>query len=391
MKSAALLNAAAAWALAGSIAFASEAERPITIGQSISGELMQGDRQQADGSFSDFYVFEGRAGQTVTIEMSSRQLDSYVGLFAEGEKSPLAYNDNAGRSGRDARLNFVLPRTQRYLVAANAASGGETGAYRLSVRETAAVRPTPPKPRDIAPGKPAAGELSERSGRAADGSLYETHRFRAKAGERFHVSLESRQFDSFVSVHRPGEDQDLGFASARGGGAADLSFTAPSAGVFEIRANAATEGEKGRYLLRLERDAPAAPPSPQAIAYADTVRGELAIGDAVGEDARFYDLYRFKGARGDEVTITMRSSMFEPFLSVHAPGEGRSLASAVDDGNGGRDAELTFIVPADGTYEVLANAWRGERGDYVISIERIGRLPGARAENPPIRDGRDPS
>ena len=66
--------------------------------------------------------------------------------------------------------------------------------------------------------------------------------------------------------------------------------------------------------------------------------------------------------------------MFEPFLSVRTPGEGRSLASAVDDGNGGRDAELTFIVPADGTYEVLANAWRGERGDYVISIEHEDRV-----------------
>jgi hypothetical protein len=68
---------------------------------------------------------------------------------------------------------------------------------------------------------------------------------------------------------------------------------------------------------------------------------------------------------------------------VRRPGDDRALATASDDGYGGRDAELTFVAPADGFYDVWANTLSaGQRGEYVISLERLGRHTGEVARNP---------
>ena len=142
-------------------------------------------------------------------------------------------------------------------------------------------------------------------------------------------------------------------------------------------------GSAGRYALWLGRDGAAAAPPIKAIAYGDTVYGELTAGDAKARDDSFYDAYRFRASRGDEVSVTMRSPMVESYLVVRRQGEDRVLATASDDGYGGRDAELSFVARADGVYEVWANTLgAGQRGDYVVSLERIGRRTGEVARNP---------
>lgn len=379
--------AGAAAMLAAGAALTAEPEQPIRLGQTVEGRLQAGDRQQTDGSLFDTYVFDGQAGQTVVVEMSSRDFDAYVGLFEIGDRQgPLVYNDNAGRRGRDAALNYVLPKTGRYVIVANAVEAGEQGAYRLALKTAQAPTPVRPRVQGLAVGKAVRGELGRRSGMAPDGSLYDLYAFTAKAGQRVRLNLTSADFTTFLSVHRPGEAQDLAFARERGDREAELIFTAPSDGRYEVWANAATPGEEGRYVLRLTQEGAAAPAQPQVIAYADTVRGELVPGDARAADGSLYDLYRFRGSRGDEVTITMRSSMVEPFLSVRAEGQARELASAADDGYGGRDAELTFVLPADGAYEVWANTLQPRQsGDYILAIERVGKASAQVAENAPHR------
>lgn len=392
-KLSASVLAAIGLGLAGAAAASAEdARAPIRVGQSIEGELAPGDKLEPDGTLFDSYAFDGKAGQMVSIEMSSRQLDSYLGLFVDGQASPIAYNDNAARRGRDARLDAVLPKDGRYIIVANTVQVGEAGAYRLTLKPGRAIVAERPRAKALASGKAISGALGERSGRAPDNSLYDLYRYRGKAGETVRISLSSVDFDAFVSLHRPGEERDLAFARNRGARNAELTYTLPKDGDYEIWANTSTPGEVGRYTLRLDRAHAGAPAAAKAIAYGDTVRGELDASDPKAHDGSYYDLYQFKGARGDEVTITMRSPALESFLSVRPKGAAGDLATAADDGLGGRDAELTFVLPQDGVYDVWANTLGAdERGQYLLAIEKIGRHTGEVAENPPKPSGRTPS
>lgn len=371
--------------MGGAAAADATAPKPLDlrVGQTITGGLVAGDRTEPDGSYFDVFAFEGRAGEGIAIEMRSKEIDAVLALYVEGREAPIALNDNAGRRGKDARIDAVLPQTGRYVIVANSATGGETGHYSLSVRETKPLRAMVPPARPILLGKTVQGELSSHSGRAGDASLYDLYRFHGKAGETVRASLSSNDFEPFVSLHRPGQAGELAFARDHGQRSAEVSVTLPIDGDYEIWANAATAGQAGRYALWLGRDGASDTPQIREIAYGDTVRGELTAGDAKARDDSFYDVYRFHAQRGDEVTVTMRSPMLEAYLAVHRQGQDRVLATASDDGYGGRDAELTFIAPADGVYEVWANSLgAGQRGQYVVSLERIGRRNDAVARNP---------
>ncbi|MDB5453859.1 MAG: peptidase [Caulobacteraceae bacterium] len=376
---------ACAGALACLLASTAAAAEPPQIrpGQTLSGALQKDDRLEPDGSYFDVFALQGRAGQNVAIDMSSRDLDSVVALYVEGHDGPIAINNNADRRGRDARIDIVLPSDGRYLIVANSAEPGESGRYRLSVRETRPVAAARPGGRTIGLGKTVQGELSARSGRAGDASLYDLYQFRGRAGDRVRLSLASNDFEPYLSLHKAGQAMDLAFGRDQGQRSAEVAVTLPVDGDYEIWANAATPGQTGRYSLWLGRDGAVVAPDVRPIAYGDTVRGELTAGDAKARDDSLYDVYRFKAARGDEVTVTMRSPMLEAFLAIHRQGQEGSIATASDDGFGGRDAELSFVAPVDGFYDVWANTLgAGQRGAYVISLERIGRRTGEVARNP---------
>jgi hypothetical protein len=356
---------------------------PIKEGRAVEGSLAQGDRLEPDGSYFDVYAFDGRAGQNLAVEMRSDDLDSVVAVYAEGHDGPIAVNDNANRRGRDATVELVLPKKGRYLIVANAAEPGEGGRYSLMVREQRPIQAVAPAARAIALGRTVEGVLNERSGLAPDASRYDLYRFHGKAGEAVRASLSSSDFEPFISLRRAGAAEELAFARDHGQRAADVTVTLPADGDYEVWANAATAGQTGRYALWVGHDDGPAVATINPAAYGDTIRGQLTADDAKARDDSFYDLYRFKASRGDEVTVTMRSPMVEPYLAVHRQGETKALATASDDGYGGRDAELTFVAPADGYYDVWANTLGADqRGEYVLSLERIGRHSGQVARNP---------
>jgi hypothetical protein len=368
--------------LAASLAQAAE-PTPIRLGHTITAELSEGDRTEPDGSYFDVYAFDGKAGEQISIDMRSKDVDSVLALYVEGQQGPIGINNDADRRGHNAKLDFVLPKDGHYLIVANAALPGETGAYRLTVNERKPIVEVRPSVRKITPGRAVQAALGERSGRAGDDSRYDLYRFHGKAGEAIRVSLSSNDFEPFVSLHAAGEKTELSFARDHGQRSAELRAVLPADGDYEIWANTATPGETGRYALWLGRDGEGAAPPARPIAFGDTVFGELTAGDGKARDDSLYDAYRFKASRGDEVSVTMRSPMVESYLIVRRQGDERPLITASDDGFGGRDAELTFVAPADGVYEVWANTLSaGQRGDYVISLEKIGRHTGEVARNP---------
>jgi hypothetical protein len=107
---------------------------------------------------------------------------------------------------------------------------------------------------------------------------------------------------------------------------------------------------------------------PKPIHLGDAVRGELTDTSPRQPDGTPYQAYVFTGKKGQSVAIGMKASTFDSFLILRRQGEDHDLASD-DDSGGGRDALLRFVLPADGTYEIRANAVATDgRGVYSLSF-----------------------
>lgn len=107
---------------------------PIRAGAVIEGELTDDDSQADDDSYYDLYVYQGRAGETVSISLSSDEFDTYlvVGRIVDGAFEALESNDD-GEDSTNSLIRITLPEDGDYVIRANSLIGDETGAYILRV------------------------------------------------------------------------------------------------------------------------------------------------------------------------------------------------------------------------------------------------------------------
>jgi hypothetical protein len=107
------------------------------------------------------------------------------------------------------------------------------------------------------------------------------------------------------------------------------------------------------------------------IQYGQQVQGALAASDVKLPDDSYIDEYVFRGRSGDQVTISMRSAAFDPYLALGAYPDGRTWQGMAtdDDGGGGTDARISFTLPADGLYVIRANSVEvNEQGAYTLQV-----------------------
>lgn len=84
-------------------------------------------------------------------------------------------------------------------------------------------------------------------------------------------------------------------------------------------------------------------------------------------DNSYFDAYTFEGYVGQQVVIDMVSNDFNSFLILILPDAANVLQD--DDSGGGSNAQITTVLPQDGSYIVLANSLSaGETGDYTLSV-----------------------
>ncbi|WP_231510453.1 S1C family serine protease [Fischerella sp. PCC 9605] len=100
-------------------------------GQTVTAKLHSGDGILANGSYYQAYVFKGRAGEKITIEMNSKQIDPALFLLLPAQKKLVEQNDDISSKDFNARLVVTLPEGGTYVVLANAFERGESGEYSL--------------------------------------------------------------------------------------------------------------------------------------------------------------------------------------------------------------------------------------------------------------------
>ncbi|HEX8213323.1 MAG TPA: PPC domain-containing protein [Longimicrobium sp.] len=359
------------------------AQAPIRVGQTVRGELSATDPTAGDDSHYDLYTFRARQGERVTFTLRSSAFDAYlaVGRMEGGEFDEIESDDD-GAGDTDARLAITFPADGDYIVRANSLSGGETGAYTLTVEaggeeEDDEDAPTPAAvAAPIRTGQTVSGALAASDPKMADGSYFDHFRFTGRRGEQVEVVMRSTAFDSHLSVGQL-DGTELNVLEmdddGAGGNDARVRLTLPENGDYVIRANSVSGGETGAYTIALRPYTPPPAPRPQAIRAGQTVNGQLSDSDAQADDDSYYDAFVYEGRAGERLRITMRSTDFDAFLSV-GQGTGESFESIQtdDDQGGGTDARIEITLPRAGTYVIRANTLTGgETGAYTLIVERL--------------------
>jgi hypothetical protein len=101
-------------------------------------------------------------------------------------------------------------------------------------------------------------------------------------------------------------------------------------------------------------------------AEAETFTGSLASGDETNDTGKYVDTYTFEVAEGQQMTVSMRSDVFDTYLIVQSP---NGTTSENDDFGPGL-SQVTLIADRAGTWTVMATSYSsGTVGDYTVDVE----------------------
>jgi hypothetical protein len=227
---------------------------------------------------------------------------------------------------------------------------------------------------------------------ATDPAMYERGRFKvyqfqASPGRRYVVSLESADFDAFLTVARTVggiTDHMLVNDDAGEGTGSRLRFTVPAAGTYLVLAQSLSPDGTGAFTLRMDT-VTIRPPRVQGLSLGTPVNGALEESDAEYDDSQsegFYDLYRFVGRAGQRVRVRMEMEEHYPAVEIGSMKDG--VFTPLENVTTG-PAGVTATLADAGEYFVRAGAYGGVTGDYTLTAEE--RAPAPAPRTTPIRRG----
>lgn len=355
---------------------AASAQTRLSVGGEAAGSLQDGDQQLDSGEYVDVWTFEGRAGQQVTISMSSTEIDSY--LMLRGPAGLSEWNDDRASGEPHARLTVRLPADGQYRISATSYEPGERGQYLISVIEGAGPGSGQEGGGEIRLGQTGAGRLALGDDRLEAGEFTDRWTFRGTPGQSYVVRLNSGAFDPYLLVRGTGVEEDNDDEPGRGSVNSRIEFVMPEDGEVRIYATSYQADETGDYALLLSEagaeEAPAAVVASAAtLEIGQTESGSLS-GDAPtlrsGEYMRAYALH---GRAGERIELRLRSSGFDPYVFITGPGDFSAANDDDETGGDGTNSRLVVTLPADGEYQVVATSYEpGETGDFVLAVDRAG-------------------
>jgi hypothetical protein len=338
----------------------------LRIGGSVSGQLNDSDQTLGSEDEGGQYRYEdfkisARRGQRLEATLSSDAFDAYLQVFSPGQDEPgddpLAEDDDGlGGGTTHARLRFVAPENGVYTLRARTLSGLEGGAYTLTLSQRPPA-PRAPRPTAIRVGSEVQGVISERDPESDENTVhYDAYAFRAEAGERVAIALNSDAFDPIVRVGQMAGRAFVEAASNDDGANTGLNsylvFTAPSAGEYVIHAEPLGTDGLGDYTLKID---PAVPLATTPIEIGGTAEGELTETDGINDGGARADAYTFTATAGQRIDATLKSEAFDSYLELF-DADGQSLDEDNDGGEDGKDSRLISTIKADGVYTLQVRA-----------------------------------
>jgi len=388
--------------------------RMIRAGETKNSSLDGGDRALGDGSYFEAWFFEGRAGQRVTVTMRSGAFDTFLAVGRHNADVIESNDDYEGNSSTNSQVSITLPADGMYVIRANSLEASKTGDYTVTLESgaggnadsessgvgnsaggTMAASRVLGMPvnnqRMLQSGRQVSGTLDASDGKLNDDSYFEVWYVQLSAGQKVTVTMRSSSFDTFLSIgaHQGNEAADTNDDYEENSTDSRLEFTASTAGTYVIIANSFESGKTGDYTLVAALSGGenvggvagdmiggmsgsgkgSAPTANRVLTLGETRNSELTSEDSKLDDGSYYELWVFQGQAGSRVTITMRSSAFDAYLTIRNTSGGE--LGKDDDSGGNTDAQVTITIPASGRFAIVANSLGAdETGAYTIQVTR---------------------
>ena len=113
----------------------------MSCDSAVTGVLDPTDCDLDDGTKIDFWEFQGTTGQTVTIDMTSSEFDTFL-LLINPALAVAAFDDDGG-DGTNSRIVFTLDASGTWTIGANGFGPSDLGNYNLML-ECTGIEPPPP-------------------------------------------------------------------------------------------------------------------------------------------------------------------------------------------------------------------------------------------------------
>ena len=239
----------------------------------------------------------------------------------------------------------------------------------------------------IGVGQSVTGSLSDNDELYPDTSYYQRWRLTTRPNQAVTIDLASSDFDPVLIV-RGAADSSLVNDDGGPGCASRVAFTAPSSGPFTVLVNttASPHRQTGRFTLAVStgRQPPDTAHDCQAnianagalnaIAVGETKTGSLTDADELYPDTTYYQRWQFSARPGQDVTIDLSSTDFDPVLIVRGTAD-TSIVN--DDGGPACASRVAFTANSSGPFTVLVNTTNSpvrQSGRYTLTVTP-GRKP----------------
>ena len=350
--------------------------REIRLGDEVSGALSASDYTSVDGSYLEAWSFEGRPGQSVSVDLISDDFDAYLYVTGPGIASPLRDDDSGGAC--HSRIDFtVLERGTFHIVASS--RGSETsGTYRLRMNEfpqatagiscgglDGSVLLSLPTQGTLGFGSTTYGTLTGGERSIQDGRPVQAWTLYGTAGESVVVTHRSDDFDAYLYVTGPGLLEALTDDDSAGDLDSQITVTFPETGTYMVGASALSSGSTGSYMLSLTRPIQMSELTVdgRTLRMGSSSYGMLSDLDPMIE-GRPVQAWAFRGEAGQRVTFELISEDFDSYLHLVGPGIASPMTN--DDGAGDLDSRIEVTLPESGLYRVVASSLGGDGGSYEV-------------------------
>lgn len=107
----------------------------VGMGGRLTGYLDEADPLTNEGKAYEVYSFTGRAGQMITIDLSSDTFDSYLILGRQTQSGfqTIQEDDDGQQNGLNSRISFTPPETGEYRFKIMGLSTGARGDYAIDI------------------------------------------------------------------------------------------------------------------------------------------------------------------------------------------------------------------------------------------------------------------
>ncbi|MFC1537709.1 DVUA0089 family protein, partial [Gemmatimonadota bacterium] len=339
----------------------------FSYGSSVSGslELTDGSSRQNSASFADDYTFTGSAGDTVVIDLTSIDFDTFLYLYDEGGDLVVS-NDDYGGTSRSL-ITCRLPSSGAYTIEITSYSENEVGEYQITLSAGLDRSVT-----EISYGSSVSGslELTDGSSRQNSASFADDYTFTGSAGDTVVIDLASSAFDTYLYLY----DQSgtlVAFNDDHEGTSRSLIIhTLSLSGTYTIEVTSYGDNETGEYRVDLSKYVNMFPDrSAIQISYGRVTTGSLSEIDGTSRSfiGHFADDYTFTGSAGDLVVIDLTSSSFDTYLNLYD--QDGSLVAYNDDYGGTMHSLIEDRLPTSGTYTIEVTSYdNNATGDYLITL-----------------------